>query len=111
MPSYKLKYSDYKDKSSSQPFYIYNGIPYEWKGGLNIERMPRTFENSKMSDTSKLAIWCHLKRTNLNSSGFYTSWNLKSKMLLGTGLILGLRKANERRRYKVTPSLIGWAQT
>ena len=32
--------------------------------------------------------------------------------LLGiTGLILGLRPANDRRRYKVTPSLIGWAQT
>ena len=28
-----------------------------------------------------------------------------------TGLILGLRPANGRRRYKVTPSLIGWAQT
>ena len=27
------------------------------------------------------------------------------------GLILGLRPANERRRYKVTTSLIGWAQT
>ena len=27
------------------------------------------------------------------------------------GLILGLRPANERRRYKVTPSLIGLAQT
>ena len=27
------------------------------------------------------------------------------------GMILGLRRANERRRYKVTPSLIGWAQT
>ena len=27
------------------------------------------------------------------------------------GLILGLRSANERRRYKVTPSLIGWAQS
>ena len=26
-------------------------------------------------------------------------------------LILGLRPANERRRYQVTPSLIGWAQT
>ena len=28
-----------------------------------------------------------------------------------SGRILGLRPANERRRYKVTPSLIGWAQT
>ena len=27
------------------------------------------------------------------------------------GPILGFRPANERRRYKVTPSLIGWAQT
>ena len=28
-----------------------------------------------------------------------------------TGLTLGLCPANERRRYKVTPPLIGWAQT
>ena len=28
-----------------------------------------------------------------------------------SGLILGLHPANKRRRYKVTPSLIGWAQT
>ena len=28
-----------------------------------------------------------------------------------TGLILGLHPANERRRYKITPSLIGWVQT
>ena len=27
------------------------------------------------------------------------------------GLILGLHPANERHRYKVTPSLIGWVQT
>ena len=28
-----------------------------------------------------------------------------------TGLILGLRRANERQCYFVTESLIGWAQT
>ena len=28
-----------------------------------------------------------------------------------SGLILGLRPANERRRYSVTSSLIGWTQT
>ena len=28
-----------------------------------------------------------------------------------TGLILGLHQANERSRYKITLSLIGWAQT
>ena len=27
------------------------------------------------------------------------------------GLILGLHPANKRRRYKLTPSLIGWVQT
>ena len=27
------------------------------------------------------------------------------------GLILGLHPVNERRRYKVTRSLIGWVQT
>ena len=27
------------------------------------------------------------------------------------GLILGLRPANKRRRYKVTPPIIGWEQT
>ena len=28
-----------------------------------------------------------------------------------SGLILGMRPANERRRYKVTPSLFGWVKT
>ena len=28
-----------------------------------------------------------------------------------TRVILGLHPANERRRYKVTPSVIGWAET
>ena len=34
-----------------------------------------------------------------------------SNKLQATGLILGLHSANERRRHKVTASLIGWAQT
>ena len=38
---------------------------------------------------------------------------MKKKTILSamTGLILGLHPANDRRRYKVTPFLIGWAQT
>ena len=32
------------------------------------------------------------------------------QMMLITGLILGLHPANERRRYFVTTSPIGWAQ-
>ena len=34
-----------------------------------------------------------------------------TNLRISTGLILGLHPANERRRHKVTPSLIGWAQT
>ena len=34
-----------------------------------------------------------------------------TKSYVTSGLILGLRPVNERRRYKVTPSLIGCAQT
>ena len=34
-----------------------------------------------------------------------------SAFLHTAGLILDLRPASERRHYKVTPSLIGWAQT
>ena len=33
------------------------------------------------------------------------------KLQGNTGLILGVCPANERRRYNVMPSLIGWAQT
>ena len=33
----------------------------------------------------------------------------KEEKVLYTGLILGLRPANERRRYKVTLALTGWA--
>ena len=36
---------------------------------------------------------------------------IEAEWRMYAGLILGLRPANERRRYKVTPSLIGWAPT
>ena len=39
---------------------------------------------------------------------FYDTFDITNVF---TGLILGLHPANERRRYKVTASLIGWAQT
>ena len=37
-----------------------------------------------------------------------TEYDLKVIM---QGWILGLHPVNERRRYKVTPFLIGWAQS
>ena len=44
----------------------------------------------------------------------YVQTNLFHLLVVVVGiavLILGSRPAKERRRYKVTPSLIGWAQT
>ena len=39
------------------------------------------------------------------------TWWTHPETVADTGLILGLRPANERRHYLVTASLIGWAQT
>ena len=41
----------------------------------------------------------------------YTDLCPPDNSITPAGLILGLRPANERRRYKLTPSLIGWVQT
>ena len=57
-------------------------------------------------------VWCDVKplcifiQHSFNESCYWAAseWG-------NAGLILGLRPANERRRYKVTPSLIGWAQS
>ena len=40
---------------------------------------------------------------------FYHPWSYVPSTRFSHSV--GLRPANERRRYKVTPSLIGWAQT
>ena len=46
------------------------------------------------------------------STGFIEiSVNASDSFEYNVGLILDLHLANETRRYKVTPSLIGWAQT
>ena len=47
----------------------------------------------------------------INYATQWCMYNMDNERLDISGLILGLRPANERRRYKVTPSLIGWAQT
>ena len=47
----------------------------------------------------------------MGKMGLYQIQQNKTKtMCIYTGLILGLRPANERRRYFVTTSLIGWVQ-
>ena len=46
-------------------------------------------------------------------AGTYTRGTVDTqvKVKAYSGLILGLRPVNERRRFKVTPSLVGWALT
>ena len=41
---------------------------------------------------------------------YYTAEGGSLNDIYIAGMILGLRPANERRRYSVTTSLIGWAQ-
>ena len=45
----------------------------------------------------------------IGSPGLFTHMSLTESWT--SGLNLGLHPANERRRYKVTPSPIGWVQT
>ena len=52
----------------------------------------------------------HVYNKNKLASGYVFHWGYNAKHIVAV-LILGLHPANERRRYKVTPSLIGWTQT
>ena len=46
-----------------------------------------------------------------NNTISFPDMNMSTTLCVMLMMIPGLRPANERRRYKVTPSLIGWAQT
>ena len=52
----------------------------------------------------KWGVYKMIKGPEISGRDYCTQRNLKA------GLILGLRPANERRRYFVTTSLIGWVQ-
>ena len=45
------------------------------------------------------------------SDGFFCVLIYSAPALYKSGIILCMRLANERRRYNVTSSLIGWAHT
>ena len=64
----------------------------------------------KWLDTDK-ATSQYLSQWWLDYRRIYASLGLNELRISGKGLILGLRPATERRRYFVTTSLIGWAQT
>ena len=48
---------------------------------------------------------------NMNESSQHSGSRFTSSEEAIPGLILGMHPVNERRRYKVTPSPIGWVQT
>ena len=75
-----------------------------------------TFSFKKMHLKMSSAKWRHVcfgpivfKEVSNRIQGFLSQG--PSNTIVHTGLILGLCPANERRRYSVTTSLIGWAQT
>ena len=59
------------------------------------------FLTGKEAQRSMWCWWCSLFGTEMKKNAF---------SLTGLNLILGLRPANERRRYFVTTSLVSWVQ-
>ena len=59
----------------------------------------------------KVGIMTTLSIGDLNCLLHLICERLHQMLIYISELILGLHSANERRRYKVTASLIGWAQT
>ena len=90
---------------------------------VEFQRYPLQFHTKYLTRTLK--IWFFYNSEILRALRFkssYAFWNAPQTRFHVTkiiplrygavpGLILGLRPASERRRYKVTPSIIGWAQT
>ena len=94
-------------------------LTYCW---LNTKKMGfhayKDYQDTNMSMKwrsfcSKLNVLMHLISFGYHYLLWLPSWlfHFMCRHIKGIGLILGLRPANERRRYKVSPSLIGWAQT
>ena len=83
-----------------------NGTEERWTDYEEVALVDRSVDPYiDRSVGGRIAHWI----TNLQSP--IDHWSQRSIGQYDPGLILGLRPANERRRYKVTPSLIGWAQT
>ena len=77
-----------------------------------IIRTTQSFKNliNKIIQNHKLSIFLVINKP---TNALASAWAVMTKFGANTstpGLILGLCPANERRRYKVTSSLIGWAQ-
>ena len=67
-------------------------------------------EDQQLQISIIVHIYNHTKQRQLRPIYADTWWSYDRSKIIFPGMILGLHPANERRRYKVTPSLIGWAQ-
>ena len=90
------------------------GIPIPWKIVFMLNYAPADWSKFSVlqpNDYYKIS-WgpSQLKMSFYWCKDFYYK-DVMEIPYLYTGLILGLCPANERRRYKVTSSLICWAQT
>ena len=88
---------------------------YKWSHLAFTEVFPppaseHTYERVILQSTHMVAATPLLLRDPTGMQSYIPSILAALPMPQYTGLILGLRPANERRRYQVTPSLIGWAQ-
>ena len=96
--------------------YIYPLTWMHWRQYIRDASMPFSrfdVDQSRDSGLCQWLFWAPLDTKPVNKAYLKDTTSHHSFCLNGhvTGLILGLRPANERRRYKVTRSLIGWAQT
>ena len=69
----------------------------------SLKRHPGNGAHCVQGEVSKFSLRAHL-----------SACTVMTKLVIlicTTGLVLGLRPANERCCYKVTPSIIGWVQT
>ena len=100
MTSYQYRKAHCGDKTILWPSYLHNGISY----------------TGKITSLYWIGPWINIGSGNgcLRAPGHYLNqcWlHYHQQVLWHSRLILCLPPANERRRYKVMPSLIGWAQT
>ena len=74
--------------------------------GENKSKSKKTLFN--IGQCEQYNISSHLSASRLTAPGHYLDqcWLIIGKVQ--RQLIVGLRPVNERRRYKVTPSLVGW---
>ena len=61
-------------------------------------------------DIPNRIMWVTIHACSIPMTSLMVSWRIKKRNLDILRLILGLRPANERQRYFVTTSLIGWPQ-